>query len=62
MSFDKHMGKEHRKQYHDSRRFDTYCRNHGVCAFCSNNRQHFDKKRRSVADDELRQEVIKNVD
>lgn len=32
-------GKEHRKQYTDSRRYDPYCRNHGRCKWCENNRR-----------------------
>lgn len=32
--------KEHRKPYHDSRRFDATCRNHGYCPWCMLNRLH----------------------
>lgn len=41
-------GKEHRKRYRDSRRFDSTCRNHGACSWCRDNRTHFDKKHRSA--------------
>lgn len=41
MSLDKAIdhGKEHRKQYIDSRRFDRACRAHGTCAWCVENRR-----------------------
>lgn len=31
-------GKEKRKVYRDSRRFDHTCRNHGSCSYCEGNR------------------------
>lgn len=31
-------GKEHRKQYINSRLFDYSCRNHGSCDWCKSNR------------------------
>lgn len=31
-------GKEKRKPYRDSRRFDYSCRNHGDCPWCEGNR------------------------
>lgn len=31
-------GKEHRKPYRDSRRFDYTCRNHKACTYCQRNR------------------------
>lgn len=31
-------GKEYRKQYRRSKRFDRTCRNHGSCPYCMNNR------------------------
>lgn len=31
-------GKEHRKPYYDTRRFDRSCRNHGSCEYCQANR------------------------
>lgn len=31
-------GKEHRKQYKDSKAFDCTCRNHGTCIWCTENR------------------------
>lgn len=40
MSLDKAIkyGKEHRKEYRGSKRFDCQCRNHGSCNYCVNNR------------------------
>jgi len=40
-------GKEHRKQYRGSKRFDCSCRNHGSCGYCERNRTIFDKKARA---------------
>lgn len=33
-------GKEHRKPYRRSKRFDKTCRNHGSCPYCRDNRLH----------------------
>ena len=33
-------GKEHRKPYYDSRRFDRTCRNHGDCPWCQGKRAY----------------------
>jgi len=40
MSLDKAIahGKERRKPYRKSKRFDRTCRNHGSCAWCRENR------------------------
>lgn len=42
MSLDKAIehGKEHRKQFRKSKRFDRTCRNHGSCSWCQENRLH----------------------
>ena len=42
MSLDKAIasGKEKRKPYMRSRRFDRTCRNHGSCSWCMDNRKH----------------------
>ena len=47
MSLDKAIkhGKEKRKEYRGSKRFDRSCRNHGRCSYCEDNRQHSDNKR-----------------
>jgi hypothetical protein len=49
MSLDKAIksGKEHRKEYRDSRRWDCTCRNHGSCSYCERNRTIFDKRARA---------------
>lgn len=39
-------GKEWRKPYYRSARFDMSCRCHGGCAYCYNNRMHSDRKAR----------------
>ncbi len=33
-------GKEHRKEYYDSRAIDMTCRSHGSCPRCRTNRLH----------------------
>lgn len=40
MSLDKAIasGKEHRKPYRGSKRWDCTCRNHGSCSYCRSNR------------------------
>ena len=40
MSLDKSIkhGKERRKPYYGSKRFDCSCRNHGSCGYCAGNR------------------------
>lgn len=42
MSLDKAIehGKEYRKPYRRSARFDRTCRNHGSCSWCIGNRTH----------------------
>ena len=50
MSLDKaiNSGKEHRKNYFGSKRFDRTCRNHGKCPYCENNR-NFSTEKRKIA-------------
>ncbi len=38
-------GKEHRKPYYKSGRFDPTCRPNGGCSYCENNRAHKNKKK-----------------
>ena len=45
MSFDKYMGKEHRKQYFGAKAVDSTCRNHGSCGYCRENRTFKNRKR-----------------
>ena len=42
MTLDKSIehGKEHRKPYYKSQRFDKSCRPHGSCPWCAGNRMH----------------------
>ena len=46
MSLDKAIqhGKEHRKPYYKSGRFDKSCRPHGGCPWCRRNRLHKEMK------------------
>ena len=56
MSFDNYYPnrKDWRKQYRKSKVFDQSCRNHGSCTYCEANRLRFDRKKRTMADNELR--------
>jgi hypothetical protein len=47
MSMDKAIkhGKEHRKPYYRSGRFDRTCRPHGGCPYCVGNRKHSEAMR-----------------
>lgn len=55
MALDKAIksGKEHRKPYRGSKRFDCSCRNHGSCPYCEQNRRHkfLDLKGEQMLDD-----------
>jgi len=57
MALDKAIdsGKEHRKPYYGSKRFDRTCRNHGSCGHCSENRKHKYTKRLQDTIDQLEQ-------
>lgn len=46
-------GKEKRKEYRGSKRFDHSCRNHGNCGYCQSNREHSDNKRAYSVDEQL---------
>lgn len=61
MSLDKSIksGKEHRRQYRGSKRFDRTCRNHGGCPYCESNRKHSTEKRKLIAKDKAKSEVEK---
>lgn len=52
MSLDKAIahGKEYRKPYRKSKRFDLTCRNHGACSWCRGNRTHANRRREPIAD------------
>jgi hypothetical protein len=45
-------GKEHRKAYRGSKRFDHSCRNHGSCSYCESNRTHATKKAAAKVSDQ----------
>lgn len=57
MSFEKAIqhGKEKRKKYRDSRRFDYSCRNHGSCGYCKRTRTHTFKLREFAAIEEIKE-------
>lgn len=57
MSFDKYMGKEHRKQYYGSKAIDRTCRNHGSCGYCKSNRTYKNRKRLDKYE-----QLVKNFD
>lgn len=43
-------GKEYRKPYYRSKRFDTSCRCHGGCLWCEGSRTYQDRKLRAAAE------------
>ena len=47
-------GKEKRKPYRKAKAVDGSCRNHGGCPYCESGRQHFDRKKRLAADDDIK--------
>lgn len=48
-------GKEHRKQYINSKLFDYSCRNHGSCDWCKSDRLHKVNKKIEGTDQKLRE-------
>lgn len=57
MSLDKGIkyGKENRKQYTNSKLFDSSCRNHGSCKWCESNRLYKVNKKIEETDQKLRE-------
>lgn len=57
MSLDKAIkyGKEKRKPYRRAKAVDGTCRNHGSCEYCRDARLFFDRKKRTVKDNELKE-------
>jgi hypothetical protein len=55
VSFDKAIasGKEHRRPYYRSKRFDRTCRPGGSCPWCRRNRQISDLRRREAVHDRI---------
>jgi hypothetical protein len=49
-------GKEYRKPFRKSKRFDRTCRCHGSCSYCRDNRLHSWNVRKQAADDQIREE------
>lgn len=45
-------GKEKRKPYRGSKRFDPHCRNNNLCSWCVNNRTRFDRIARLRIEDD----------
>lgn len=54
-------GKEHRREYYDSRRIDRSCRAHGGCDYCGRNRQ-FNHKKAEIASLEALQAYLNGED
>jgi len=56
MSLDQSIqhGKEHRKPYYNSGRFDRTCRPHGSCPWCERNRRYRNEKREPIV---LKEEI-----
>lgn len=52
-------GKEKRKPYYKSGRFDPTCRPHGGCPYCYNNRMHRHKKKINDTINEAIEEAMK---
>jgi hypothetical protein len=52
MSLEKSVlhGKEHRKPYYRSERFDWSCRPHGRCGYCYDRRMHKHRRQKLAAD------------
>lgn len=59
MSLDKAIehGKEKRKPYYRSGRFDPTCRPHGGCPYCRRNRKHKHKKKESACKDQEKEYI-----
>ena len=48
-------GKEHRNEYHGSKRIDKTCRNHGSCDYCKGNRLYSTLKAMETYKDKLKE-------
>lgn len=57
MSLDKAIqhGKERRKPYYRSGKFDPTCRPNGGCPYCENNRMHKNKKKECACKEEIKE-------
>jgi hypothetical protein len=58
MSLDKAIkhGKEKRKPYRKSKRFDRSCRCHGGCPYCESDRLKQDRRDRKAAEEQVEEE------
>jgi len=58
MSLDKSIkqGKDHRKPYQGSAKFDRSCRTGGDCPHCIGNRTHANRKRIAKADADIKEQ------
>lgn len=63
MSLDKGIahGKELRKPYYKSGKFDPTCRPGGGCPYCKGNRMHSTKRRELSAREQIKEAVKRNV-
>lgn len=50
-------GKEHRKHYRGSKRFDYSCRNNNGCPWCEGNRTHKHKKKEQEYNEKLKEDL-----
>ena len=48
-------GKEHRKPYRGWKRHDTWCRNHGGCNWCEDDRLYQSRKELEKANDKMKE-------
>jgi hypothetical protein len=62
MSIDKSIltGKEYRKPYKGSKRFDSTCRNNGSCPYCKGNRLKSNRIRKQIEEDKLKESHFNN--
>ena len=63
MSLDKAIkhGKEHRKEYYDSRAVDRTCRSHGSCTWCQGSRFHKYAKQALNAKQQLKEYLLQKA-
>ncbi len=63
MSLDKSIqyGKDHRKPYWKSQRFDMSCRNHNSCGWCEENRKYRAMREAVRLNDEFGEFVCKPI-
>ena len=63
MSLDKTIisGKEHRKPYRVTKAVDSWCRNHGKCLICRENRMYKNNRRNEVAEQQISEYKAGNI-